>query len=76
MKWPDNVYKTHCNTIGDFASLYSGPEFQAHWKYSNILKIVMVTFLYGPIMPILFPIALVSIAIQYYIEKLMIHYSY
>jgi hypothetical protein len=61
--WPNDIYKTHCVTISDFASLYSGPEFLAHYKYSNILKIVMITFLYGPIMPILFPIAFISIGI-------------
>jgi hypothetical protein len=52
--------------------LYSGPEFTLTDKYSNILKITFVTFMYGFVMPILFPIAFLTIGVLYLTEKFML----
>jgi len=47
-----------------------------HYKYSTILNVCFVTFMYGFGLPILFPVAVLSIAILYFVEKTMLYYSY
>jgi len=47
-----------------------------HYKYSSILTIVYITFLYGFGMPILFPIAMLSFLVLYLVEKMMLFYGY
>ncbi len=57
-------------------NLYSGPEYLIHYKYSSILNIVFITFMFGAGMPILFPIALTSFITLYVVERLLVAYSY
>ena len=59
-----------------FIDLYSGPEFQIHWKYAYMLTVVYITFLFGPGLPILFPIALGSLVFLFTVERLLLAYSY
>ena len=47
-----------------------------HYKYSSILTIVYITFMYGFGMPILFPIAMASFLVLYFVEKVMLFYAY
>lgn len=47
-----------------------------HYKYSYILTVVYVTFLFGPGLPILFPVALISLINLYVTERLCMAYSY
>jgi hypothetical protein len=47
-----------------------------HYKYSTILNVVFVTFMYGFGIPILFPVAVISLIILYFVEKTMLYYSY
>ena len=47
-----------------------------HYKYSTVLNIVFVTFMYGFGMPMLFPIACASFVVLYFQEKLMLYYGY
>ena len=56
--------------------LYSGPEFIIHYKYSGILNVTYVTMFYGPGLPILFPIAVISYIIIYCIERYGLAYTY
>ena len=42
-----------------------------HYKYSTILNVVFVTFMYGFGIPILFPVAVISLIILYFVEKTM-----
>jgi len=56
--------------------MYSGPVFLFHWKYAYILNVVFVTLFYGPMMPVLFPIGLLSLIVLYVVERLMLAYSY
>ena len=60
----------------DFAEIYSGPEFAIHYKYSYILTVVFIAFFFGPLLPILFPMAAASIMCQYTVEKLAMAFSY
>lgn len=71
-----NRYKTKKTSIQAFIDCYTGPEYLMHYKYSTLLNIVFVTFMYGLGMPILFPIACFSFILLYLQEKLMLYYGY
>lgn len=47
-----------------------------HFKYSAILNITFVTFMYGLAIPLLFPIALICFVIMYMVERLCLTYFY
>jgi len=47
-----------------------------HYKYSSILNVTFVTFMYGLGIPILFPIAFVFFCFLYILERLLITYYY
>ena len=47
-----------------------------HFKYSSLLNIVFVTFMYGFGIPLLFPVAGIAILILYLVEKTMLYYAY
>ena len=67
---------THKTTIQQYVEIYSGPVFFIHYKYSSILNITFVTMMYGVGLPVLFPIAALSMAVLYLVEKYMIFYVY
>ena len=69
-------YNTSCKTMQNFETIYSGPVFNIHWKYAYILNVCFITALFGPGMPVLFPIGLLSLIVLYITERLMIAYSY
>jgi len=48
---------------------YSGPEYLIHFKYAEIESICTICLLYGPGIPILFPLGLVNLSIIYVIER-------
>lgn len=73
---PNNPYNTRSKTILGFEALYNGPEFYIHWKYATILTVVYVAALFGPMLPILFPISVLNLVILYFTERLMMAYSY
>ena len=56
--------------------LYQGPEFKMHVKFANLLMVIFVTFMWGSVLPILFPIAVLTLSMTYIKERLMIYYSY
>ena len=55
--------------------MYCGPEYIIHFKYSYMLNVVFMTFMFGAGMPILFPIGLASFLIFYLVERLSLAYS-
>ena len=69
-------YKTKKTSIQGYLDAYTGPVYLMHYKYSTLLNVVFVTFMYGLAMPILFPIAMLSMFILYFQEKLMLYYGY
>ena len=73
---PNKYNKTSNKTLQAFENMYAGPVFSIHYKYSFIMNVTFVTFLFGPGMPILFPIAWFAIFLQYTMERLMMAYSY
>jgi len=63
-------------SIKQYCDVYMGPVYMIHFKYSSVLNITFVTFMYGYGMPILFPVAALSFLTLYVMEKAMIYYSY
>jgi hypothetical protein len=47
-----------------------------HFKYSSMMNVTFVTFMYGLAVPVLFPIALLSYIVLYSVEKIFITYVY
>ena len=74
--YPASEITTFSKTIQAFEHVYDGPIFCIHYKYSFILNVTWVTFLYGPGMPYLFPMAWIAMFTLYTVERLMIAYSY
>jgi len=71
-----NKNKTKKTTIQLYVELHSGPVFFIHYKYSAILNIVFVTMMYGMGIPVLFPIAALSLFVLYCVEKFMLYFVY
>jgi hypothetical protein len=67
---------TKQTSIQGYLNMYSGPIYYMHYKYSSIMTISFITFIYGFGMPILFPIAAVSFLVLYMVEKLLLFYGY
>jgi hypothetical protein len=71
-----NRKKTKKEVIIDYVDLYCGPEYVIHYKYSFIMNVVFMTFMFGAGLPILFPLALCSLVVLYIMERLQAAYSY
>lgn len=56
--------------------LYAGSIFYIHYKYAFILNITFVTMMYGLGMPLLFPVAVLSLFVLYVVEKYEFFYVY
>lgn len=69
-----DVYKTKMTSMPKFKALYSGAEYPIHIKYSDTLNVVFVTCLYGVGMPILFPIAALTLYLQWLSERITVAY--
>ena len=69
-------YKTKKTSIQQYLNTYTGPIYFMHFKYSTLLNVIFVTFMYGLGMPILFPIAFLSCFVLYFVEKTMLYYGY
>lgn len=69
-------YSTKKTSIQSYADIYLGPSYYIHFKYSTVLNICFVTMMYGFGLPILFPIAALSMIILYFLEKTLLYYSY
>jgi hypothetical protein len=68
--------KTKCVTQKQYIDLYSGPEYQMHFRYSSIMMQIYISFLYGMQMPILFVICLFGLFNMYCNERLLLAYYY
>lgn len=73
---PGHVYETSAKSVQQFLNTYSGPEMLFHYRYSLFMIQVFTCMLFGVGLPILFPIVLVSLIIQYVVDRLLIVYIY
>ena len=69
----DNTKKV---TIQQYIEVYAGPELQLHFRYATIMNFVFVSFTYGLIMPVLFPITLLALVNLYVVERYQFAYLY
>jgi hypothetical protein len=67
---------TSSTSIQSYMEVVDGPLYFIHYKYSSVLTILYVTFMYGFGIPILFPIACASLIMLYFVEKSMLFYAY
>ena len=67
---------TKTKTIQGYKELYTGPDFRIYYQYAFIIIIVWVTFLFGPVIPIVFIIGLIALIFLYITDRLLIAYSY
>lgn len=59
-----------------YVEIYSGPVYYMHYKYSTVLNVCFVTMMYGFGLPLLFPVAVFSFVVLYFLEKSMLLWSY
>ena len=72
----DRDGSTKCTSEKQYIDLYGGPQYQIHFKYAFIMNVVFMTMMFGAGMPILFPIAFMSLVLFYFSEIYMIFYVY
>jgi len=71
-----NKYNTRATSPIQYVNTYAAAAYLMHYKYSTLLNVVFVTFMFGFGMPILFPIAFLSICVLYFQEKILLYYGY
>jgi len=69
-------YKTKKTSLWQYTYLYAGPQYFMHYKYSAILNVTFVCFMYGFGLPMLFPVSFLAFLILYFVEKSMLYWSY
>jgi len=72
----DEENPTKTTTIQQYVDLYCGPEYQIHFKYSSLMNMAFISFMYGAGLPVMFPICFVSVIVLYMVERLCVAYSY
>lgn len=65
---------TKQKTLFGYRNLYIGWHFNIHNKYAYILSTTWVTFLFGPGLPVLFPICLLSKLMLYTCNRIELAY--
>lgn len=68
--------QTKKKTIQAYINLYAGPEYAMHVKYSAMMNMLFVCFMYGLAIPLLFFISLFAFTTLYGMEKLTITYFF
>lgn len=66
---------TKKTTITQYVTLHSGILYAIHAQYASIIVQVLVSFMFGMALPILFPITLVGIFTMYCSERLQLCYN-
>jgi len=69
-------YKTRKTSVIAYKEVYAGGDVEIHLLYAETLKIVYCAMLYGLCMPMLFPLAALSIASKRFIQRILIGWHY
>lgn len=69
-------YKSKKKSIQLYVDMYSGPDYMIHLRFSTIMNLTFVCFMYGTALPLLYPIALWSFFVLYSLERLLVCYYY
>ena len=57
---------------GDANDLFEGPQVDMAQRYANVMKTMLVTFFYAPIIPLGFLISIVAIVLEYWMDKYLL----
>jgi len=68
----DDIRVTKQKTQREYENLYMGPEFIIDFRYSQILTLTFVCFLYSGGMPILYLFSFAQLILTYYFDKLFL----
>jgi hypothetical protein len=68
--------KTKKADMFQYIKLYAGPDFALYSNYAKVLLILYVTFMYGILLPVMFPIAAIAIFNIFVTDTLMLTYWY
>ena len=71
-----NPYKSKKKSIQLYVDLYTGPEFNIHYRYSTVMNTCFVCMMYGTAIPLLYPIGLLTFINLLVLEKLLVCYYY
>ena len=74
-KKSDRRYHTKTSQIYQYLELHMGPEHKVDEKFAVILNVTFVTMTYGVGLPILFPIATLTLFILYATERYQVAYT-
>ena len=66
---------TRKKTIIGYKELYEGPLFDIEYQYAQMWVICLITFTFGPMLPLMFPFACIGMIILYTTIRLRIAYS-
>jgi hypothetical protein len=64
------------NDFLKYLDLYAGPEYSFDSKLANTNMLIFLTIIFGPMIPLLFPIAFFAVLVQYLSEKVLLSYFY
>lgn len=67
-------YVTRSSSLAKYKLNYGGEEYYVHYRYSDLLKITYITMMYGIGIPLLFPIAAISMIITWFGERVVCAY--
>jgi len=71
-----DFFKSKKKSIQLYIDTYSGPEYNIHFRYSQILNTTFVTLMYGTAMPQLYFYAFLTFAGLYILERCQVCYYY
>ena len=60
----------------EFLELHAGPEYNFYYKTANTTIMVFITLIFGPALPILYVISLITIGSAYFVDRLALTYFY
>jgi hypothetical protein len=63
-------------SIQKYVDLYGGIEYVTHYKHSKIMLTMFICLIFGTGIPLLYPIALLSVLIEYLLERYLLAYYY
>jgi hypothetical protein len=72
----NKVNRSNKDDFLKYLDLNAGPEYSFHSKIAYCSMVVYVALIFGPIMPIMYPLSFFAILVQYLTDKLFLTYFY
>lgn len=71
-----NSFKTKQTSMNNYKAIYMGYDFEIQYSFAGVLVITYTTLMYGLSMPILFPLAALSIFCMKLCERVQVAWFY